>query len=42
VEEGDSKKIYQSKKAREAYLGHKSFSRIGEITAELKNLRKKL
>jgi len=42
VEEGDSKKIYQSKKAREAYLGDKPFSRIGEITSELKNLRKKL
>ncbi|MBN2468332.1 MAG: LPS export ABC transporter ATP-binding protein [Deltaproteobacteria bacterium] len=42
VEEGDSAKIYRSKKAREAYLGKKSLNGIGKVTAELKNLREDL
>ena len=40
VEEGDSEKIYRSKKAREAYLGNKSLIETGGITADLKKLRK--
>lgn len=42
VEEGDSEKIYRSKKAREAYLGNKSFSGLNDVTTELKKLRKEL
>lgn len=42
VEEGDTPKIYQSKKAQEAYLGNKASTRLGPITADLKNLRSKL
>jgi lipopolysaccharide export system ATP-binding protein len=42
VEEGDSEKIYRSKKAREAYLGEKSLLGIGKVKAELKKLRDEL
>jgi lipopolysaccharide export system ATP-binding protein len=42
VEEGDTKTIYQSPKARKAYLGNKSANKIDNITADLKKLRKKL
>ena len=42
VEEGDTKTIYQSPKARKAYLGNKSVDKIDNITADLKKLRKKL
>ncbi|MBW1679196.1 MAG: ATP-binding cassette domain-containing protein, partial [Deltaproteobacteria bacterium] len=42
VEEGDSKKIYWSKKAREAYLGHRSLTEMGDVTADLKNPGKEL
>jgi len=42
VEEGDTKKIYQSKKAQEAYLGNKASTNLGKITADLKKLRNKL
>ena len=42
VEEGDTKTIYQSPKARKAYLGNKSTTKIDAITADLKTLRKKL
>ena len=42
VEEGDSEKIYRSEKAREAYLGNKSFRDLGTVAAELKKLRKEL
>jgi lipopolysaccharide export system ATP-binding protein len=42
VEEGDSEKIYRSTKAREAYLGNKSFSNLGTVATELKKLRKEL
>jgi lipopolysaccharide export system ATP-binding protein len=42
VEEGDTKTIYQSPKARKAYLGNKSASKIDDITADLKKLRTKL
>jgi len=42
VEEGDTRTIYQSPKARKAYLGNKSATKIDDITADLKKLRKKL
>jgi len=42
VEEGDTRTIYQSPKARKAYLGNKSATKIDDITADLKTLRKKL
>ena len=42
VEEGDTKTIYQSKKAQEAYLGNRTSDQLGKITDDLKKLRKKL
>ena len=42
VEEGNSGKIYRSKKAQEAYLGQKSLTELGAVTADLKNLWKEL
>ena len=42
VEEGDSKTIYQSEKARQAYLGNRTFPGIVDAVGELKEIRSKL
>lgn len=42
VEEGDSEKTYQSRKAPKAYLGYKSLISIEGVTAHLRKLMKEL
>ena len=42
VEEGDSRKIFQSEKAKQAYLGHRSAPEIHGALGELKAIRSNL
>ena len=42
VEEGESAKTYQSKKARKAYLGYKSLTSMEGVTAHLEKLMRDL